>query len=77
MLAAWAFHLAEYEKHGGEFGLICMDEPTVNLSDSNISHVTEVVEYLNRYCAASGLQYIMVTHEPAVAGCFSNVMELG
>lgn len=76
MLAAWAFHLAEYAKHGKEFGILALDEPTVNLSDSNIANVAEVVEQLNRYCAIAGLQVIMVTHEAAVGSCFSNVLKI-
>jgi DNA repair exonuclease SbcCD ATPase subunit len=76
-LAAWSWHLALYEEHGGQVGFIVMDEPTVALDSANIRNVAEVVQYLNRYCAESGLQFLMVTHESDLASGFVQQATLG
>jgi DNA repair exonuclease SbcCD ATPase subunit len=76
MLAAWSWHLSLYEEHGGNVGFIFMDEPTVALDDTNIKNVSEVVQYLNNYCAESGLQFIMITHEEDLAAGFSHQINL-
>lgn len=73
-LAAWAWHLALYEKHGNQSGFLMMDEPTVGLDEQNLANVAEAVRHLTRYCHGSGMQFVMVTHEANLASVFDKMI---
>lgn len=75
-LAAWAWHLALYERHASQVGFIWMDEPTVGLDDANLANIGEAVRHLTKYCHGSGMQFIMVTHESSIASVFDKVIHI-
>ena len=75
-IAAWAWHLALYEKHGSQLDFLWMDEPTTGLDDVNLINIGEAVRHLTRHCHGSGLQFIMVTHEANLAAVFDTVIRL-
>lgn len=75
-LAAWAWHLSLYEKHGSQVGFIFMDEPTTGLDEANLDNVGEAVQRLTSYCQGAGLQFVMVTHEASLASVFDRVIRI-
>jgi DNA repair exonuclease SbcCD ATPase subunit len=75
-LAAWAWHLSLYDKHGSQVGFMFMDEPTTGLDSSNLSNVGDAVRHLTKYCHGSGMQFIMVTHEESLASVFDKVVRI-
>ena len=75
-MAAWAWHLSLYEKHGSAFGMLLMDEPTSGVDVANMESLAETIRYMNTYCAGAGIQMLIITHESALTPCFSHVSQL-
>jgi len=75
-VAAWAWHLSLYEKHGQSFGMLAMDEPTVGVDETNMENLAETVQYLNDYCAGVGIQLLVNTHEQALVPTFNHRVDI-
>lgn len=76
-IAAWAWHLSLYERHGQAFGILAMDEPTTGVDAANMENLAETIRGLNEYCEGAGLQTLVITHEQALAPHFSHRLHIG
>jgi DNA repair exonuclease SbcCD ATPase subunit len=75
-MAAWAWHLSLYEKHGKSFGMLLMDEPTTGVDEANMENIAEALRYMNEYCSGAGIQLMMITHETILIPCFTQAESL-
>lgn len=75
-MAAWVYHLAMYEKHAAQAGLLAMDEPTNGLDKANMLRVQEVLYRVNSYCERANLQMLLVTHEEDLLPACSQVVQV-
>ena len=75
-MAAWVYHLAMYEKHAAQVGLLAMDEPTNGLDKANMLRVQEVLYRVNSYCERANLQMLLVTHEEDLLPACSQVLQV-
>lgn len=71
-----AFRFAIYNLFAGELGFMVLDEPTAFLDDDRIQSVVEVMQAVRRYAHQTGMQLVVITHEPELATAFDHVVHL-
>lgn len=66
VLLALAFRVAVHSLFARGLGLLALDEPTAGLDGENLKCLELAIESLRRLTSSSGLQVIVVTHEPVL-----------
>lgn len=76
MLAAWIWHLAQYARDGGDFGIMWLDEPTVGLDQDNLGNIADAVSKLSALCVDGDLQVFVISHEEVLQAGMSTTVEV-
>lgn len=76
MTLALSYRCAVNSSYASDVGLMCMDEPTVFLDDTNVSNLEQALGRLRDLAGATGLQVVIVTHHTSLARCFDHVIDL-
>ena len=71
-----AFRFAIYSLFAKDLGFMVLDEPTAFLDDDRIQSVVEVMQSVRRYAHQTGMQLVVITHEPELATAFDHVIHL-
>jgi DNA repair exonuclease SbcCD ATPase subunit len=74
---ALAFWVAVNSLFARQIGFLSLDEPTAALDQHNLGALEVAFDRLRGLSEALGLQCLLVTHEPGVAGLFDDVFQLG
>jgi ABC-type nitrate/sulfonate/bicarbonate transport system ATPase subunit len=64
VVLALAFRVAVLGQLAAGVGLLCLDEPTAGLSRQSLTCVEVALDRLRALSSSTGLQVILVTHEP-------------
>jgi DNA repair exonuclease SbcCD ATPase subunit len=69
--ASVCYLLAVNDVFASTLGVLALDEPSGAMQESNSRDLAEAFSYLARLGQASGRQFIVITHSPALAahGC--------
>jgi len=59
-----------------DLGLLTLDEPTQFLDEENVLALAPTVERLRELSASTGLQCLIVTHEPRLSAMFDHMIDL-
>lgn len=76
VLLALAFRVTINKIFASDLGLLCLDEPTAGLDESNLKCLEVAINRLKKISSTSGLQVIIITHEKELAHMFENVITL-
>jgi DNA repair exonuclease SbcCD ATPase subunit len=76
VLLGLAFRFAVYDLFTSTLGVLIIDEPTAYLDEENIDNVFKLLESVKEYSKASGLQVIVISHEPRLMPVFDHVIEV-
>lgn len=76
MTLALSYRCAVNSTYASDVGLMCMDEPTVFLDDTNVGNLELALGRLRDLAGATGLQVVIVTHHMSLARCFDHVIDL-
>jgi DNA repair exonuclease SbcCD ATPase subunit len=76
VLLGLAFRFAVYDLFTSTLGVLIIDEPTAYLDGENIDNVFKLLENVKEYSKASGLQVIVISHEPRLMPVFDHVIEV-
>lgn len=76
VLLAIAYRIAVNCTFASNLGLLCLDEPTVGLDDSNIGALEKAFECLKGFSETNGVQILVVTHEKGIKHLFDNIIDL-
>lgn len=71
-----AFRMAVYDLFAANLGLLVLDEPTAYLDGDSVDGIFELLSKVKSHSRSAGLQIIVVTHEPKLAGVFDTVIKL-
>jgi DNA repair exonuclease SbcCD ATPase subunit len=72
-----AFRFAACESFSSSAGLLVLDEPSVYLDEDTKQHLVEVFERLRDMAQQMRMQFLVVTHERSLLGCFDQLIEFG
>jgi DNA repair exonuclease SbcCD ATPase subunit len=71
-----AFRFAIYRLFAGELGFMVLDEPTVMLDADKVQSVVDVLQSVRRHAHNTGMQLVVITHEPQLEAAFDYVVRL-
>jgi DNA repair exonuclease SbcCD ATPase subunit len=60
----------------GKIGFLSLDEPTASLDQHSLGALEVALGRLRDLSESTGLQCLLVTHEPSLAGLFDGVLQL-
>lgn len=72
-----AFRFAACESFSSSAGLLVLDEPSVYLDEDTKQHLVEVFERLKDMAEQMRMQFLVVTHEKSLLGCFDQTVQFG
>lgn len=72
-----AFRFAACESFSSSAGLLVLDEPSVYLDEDTKQHLVEVFERLKDMAEQMRMQFLVVTHERSLLGCFDQLVQFG
>jgi DNA repair exonuclease SbcCD ATPase subunit len=73
---ALAFWVAVNSLFAGKIGFLSLDEPTASLDQHSLGALEVALGRLRDLSESTGLQCLLVTHEPSLAGLFDGVLQL-
>lgn len=76
MLFSFAFRLAVNQQFAANLGFLILDEPTAYVDDDNIAIVIDVLSRIRHYMRESGMQLIVVTHQPELGRVMEQVINV-
>ena len=76
VIFALAFRMVVNYLFARELGLLCLDEPTVGLDKDNLACLEVFLNRLRTFSRDSGLQVLIVSHEPDLGHLFDHVISL-
>lgn len=68
-----SFRFAIYSLFAASFGFMVLDEPTAYLDEDSVDSVVELLQQVRQYAHSTGMQLIVVTHEPKLTPAFDHV----
>ena len=71
-----AFLLSANRLFAPDTGLLVLDEPTYGADADHVEGIANVLRQAQGYAASTGMQIIVVTHEPALRNGFDHVITL-
>jgi exonuclease SbcC len=71
-----AFRFAVYRLFAGDLGFMVLDEPTNMLDGDHIDSVLDVLQSVRRHAHNTGMQLIVITHEPQLETAFDDTIRL-
>lgn len=71
-----AFRFAIYDMFAADLGFMVLDEPTNMLDQDRVAYVVEVLESVRRHAHNTGMQLIVITHEPELMQAVDQVVSL-
>jgi DNA repair exonuclease SbcCD ATPase subunit len=71
-----SFRFAVYSLFASNLGFMVLDEPTTMLDDDRVMAVTALLQQVRQYAHRTGMQLIVVTHEPELATAFDHEVRL-
>lgn len=77
VLLAIAFRVVINSMFAGDLGLLCLDEPTAGLDETNMQCIHVAIDCLRELSKSKGLQIVMVTHHGGFMPQFDNIISLG
>lgn len=76
VLFAIALRIAVYRLAAADIGLLCLDEPTAGLAQTDTRCLGAAFAKLRDLSKSTGLQVILVTHDPALASQCDRIIEI-
>ena len=76
VLLALAFRMAVNSQFAGELGVLCLDEPTAGLDDTNLDCLYVALDRLREISKSRGLQVVLITHEKGLDTVCDSVVDL-
>jgi len=71
-----AFRFAVYRLFASELGFMVLDEPTTMLDADHVDSVLDVLQSVRRHAHNTGMQLIVITHEPQLEMAFDQTVRL-
>ena len=72
-----AYRFAVYSLFAADLGFMVLDEPTIMLDADRVASVVEVLHGVRRYAHNTGMQLVVITHEPELVSTFDHTVYPG